>query len=107
LLREPPPLPARVDTLDELLLAVPGDLNLVADPRLGFHMYGADLCLGAAGQGATNVAIDALCLHNSRSVGLPASFAPSVNAFTAKWRQSLPVATSCVKIAADGVMHEW
>jgi SAM-dependent methyltransferase len=107
LLCEPPPLPARVDTLDELLLAVPRELQSSVDPQLGFHMYGADLCLAAQARGMANVAIDAVCLHNSRSAGLPASFAPSVAAFIAKWRHALPVATSCVKIDADGVVQEW
>src|SRR5262249_3953044 len=88
---EPPPLPASVGTLGELLLAVRRELQSSVDPQLGFHMYGADLCLTAKGLGMTNVAIDALCFHNSRSLGLPASFAPSVGAFIAKRRNALPV----------------
>ena len=41
LLREGGRLPAPVDTLDELLLAVPKDAPVRFDPQLGFHFYGA------------------------------------------------------------------
>ena len=41
LLREGGRLPAPVDTLDELLLAVPRDAPVRFDPQLGFHFYGA------------------------------------------------------------------
>src|SRR5262249_54502863 len=44
-LRGAGPLPAVVDALDELLLALPKGTLLRADPRLGFHLYGADLCV--------------------------------------------------------------
>ena len=71
LLREGPELPARVATLDELLLVVPRDTPLRFDPALGFHLYGADLCLQAAERGLAVVALGALCHHNSRSIGLP------------------------------------
>jgi len=60
LLRESEPLPAAVDTLDELLLAVSRDLPIPFDPQLGFHLYGADLCLGARQEGLAAVALDAL-----------------------------------------------
>ena len=48
MLRDGPELPARVSTLDELLLVVPRDTPLRFDPNVGFHLYGADLCLQAA-----------------------------------------------------------
>ena len=46
-LKENEPLPASVDALDELLLAVPKSTGLQFDPAMGFHFYGADLCLAA------------------------------------------------------------
>jgi hypothetical protein len=105
LLREPPALPAAVDTLDELLLALPRDTPLRFDPQLGFHFYGADCCLEGARRGLPSVAVDALCLHNSRSAGLPSAFYPSAARFAVKWRHRLPVATSCVHIDAQGCMR--
>jgi len=51
LLHDGPELPARAATLDELLLVVPRNTPLRFDPDLGFHLYGADLCLQAAERG--------------------------------------------------------
>ena len=100
LLREPPELPAAVDTLDELLLALPRDSGLRFEPSLGFHFYGADVCLQARARGLTAVALDALCLHHSRGFELPPEFEPSGRAFARKWASSLPVATSCAVVGA-------
>lgn len=102
LLCEPEPLPARVATLDELLLVLPRGTPLRFDPALGFHFYGADVALQARRRGLAVVALDALCLHNTRSVGLPPEFAPSAAAFAAKWPEELPVATACVVIDHEG-----
>jgi len=43
MLKEGPVLPAKVATLDELLLVVRRDSELRLDPALGFHLYGADI----------------------------------------------------------------
>jgi hypothetical protein len=58
-LRDGPELPARVATLDELLLVVRGDTLLRFDPALGFHLYGADICLQARERGLAVVALGA------------------------------------------------
>jgi Glycosyltransferase like family len=92
------PLPERAATLDELLLVIPRGMPLKVDPELGFHLYGADLCLQAAECGLAVVVIDAYCHHNSRSVGLPRDFFASAKAFARKWHHRLPVATPCVII---------
>jgi len=102
LLREGPELPTRVATLDELLLVVPRNTPLRFDPALGFHLYGAGICLQAAERGLAIVALGALCHHNSRSVGLPAAFFASAEVFARKWRHRLPVATPCVVIDREG-----
>ncbi len=73
-LRDGPELPAEVATLDELVLVVRRDSGLQFDPALGFHMYGADICLQARERGLACVALGAVCHHNSRSVGLPGAF---------------------------------
>jgi hypothetical protein len=101
LVKDGPELPARVATLDELLLVLPRDTPLRFDPALGFHLYGADICLRASERGLAVVAIGALCHHNSRSVGLPEAFFPSAEVFARKWARRLPVATPCVVIDRD------
>jgi len=106
-LAELPPLPARVDSLDELLLALPRRTSVRFDGGLGFHFYGSDICLQVMEQNQSAVVLDALCFHNSRSVGLPPSFFTSALVFASKWQQRLPVATSCVQIQADRSMAQW
>jgi len=105
LLRDGPELPARVATLDELLLVVPRNTPLRFDPALGFHLYGADICLQVAERGLAVVALGALCHHNSRSVGLPEAFFASAEVFARKWAHRLPVATPCVVFDRDGQIH--
>jgi SAM-dependent methyltransferase len=100
LLWEKPPLPATVDTLDELLLAVRKDSGLRFDPALGFHFYGADLCLEAQRRGLSSVVIDALCLHHSKGVELP-EFHASGRTLAQKWASALPLATSCAVVDAS------
>ncbi len=104
-LSEGPGLPAAVATLDELLLIVRRDSPLRFDPDLGFHLYGADLCLQASESGLAVVALGAPCRHNSRSVGLPEAFVASARAFARKWAHRLPVATPCVVFDRDGGLH--
>ena len=105
MLHELPKLPAKVATLDELLLFVPRNTPLRFDPELGFHLYGADLCLQAAEQGFAVVALEAPCHHNSRNIGLPEAFFKSAEIFARKWQHRLPVATPCVII--DEARRVW
>jgi Glycosyltransferase like family len=104
-LRDGPELPALAATLDELLLIVPRDTPLRFEPALGFHLYGADICLQAAELGLPVVVVDALCHHNSRSDGLPNAFDQSAQGFARKWAHRLPVATPCVIIDRSGAVH--
>jgi Glycosyltransferase like family len=100
-----PELPARVASLDELLLIVKRDSGLRIDPALGFHLYGADICLQAREPGPAVAALGALCHHNSRSIGLPEAFFRSAEVFARKWSHRLPVATPCVIIDRGGAVH--
>jgi hypothetical protein len=102
LLSEGPGLPARVSTLDELLLVLRRDTPLRFDAALGFHLYGADLCLQARERGLAVVALGAPCHHNSRSTGLPEAFLSSARVFARKWAHRLPVATPCVVFDRSG-----
>ncbi|HZW33325.1 MAG TPA: glycosyltransferase [Isosphaeraceae bacterium] len=101
LLRDGPELPAAAVTLDELLLILRRDGPLRAEPALGFHLYGADLCLQARERGLAVVVLDALCHHNSRSLALPAAFSASAEVFARKWAHRLPVATPCAVFDRD------
>ena len=104
-LREKSLLPAQVSTLDELLLIVPRDTLLRFDPTLGFHLYGADLCLQAAERGLAVVVIEAPCKHNTRHASLPRAFLKSAEVFARRWQHRLPVATPCAII--DEAAQVW
>jgi hypothetical protein len=104
-LSDGPELPAQVATLDELVLVVRRDSDLRFDPALGFHLYGADICLQAREQGLAVVALGALCHHNSANIGLPKEFYDSAAVFARKWSRWLPVATPCVIIDRRGCVH--
>ncbi len=97
-----PELPVQVATLDELLLVVRRDSGLRFDPSLGFHFYGADLCLQARERGLAVVVLAALCDHNSKTVHLPKAFFASAAVFIRNWSHRLPIATSCVLIDRFG-----
>jgi hypothetical protein len=97
-LRGPEPLPARAETLDELVLVLPRATPLRLDPALGFHFCGADLCLQARQQGLAAVAVENLCFHNQRGVDLPPDFFTSGRAFARKWSGQLPVKTTCAVV---------
>ena len=104
-LEDGPELPARVATLDGLLLVVRRDTPLRFDPALGNHFYDADLCLQAREQGLATVALGALCHHHSRHIGLGEGFHESAAVFARKWSHRLPVATSCVIVDRGGDVH--
>jgi SAM-dependent methyltransferase len=91
-------LPARVQGLDELLLAVPRTTPLRFDPSLGFHFYGTDLACQAREAGLTAVVLDAPCFHNSQVFAVPPAFHESLQVFRARWKGSLPIATPCALV---------
>jgi SAM-dependent methyltransferase len=97
-LKGPDRLPAIAETLDELVLVLPKGTPLRFDATLGFHLYGADLCLQAKERGLAVAALEALCFHNSRGVDLPADFHTSGRVFAQKWAHRLPVQTTCAVI---------
>jgi hypothetical protein len=88
-------LPDEVDTLDEMLLITRGDL--VFDEQLPQDFYGADICMQARQQGKKCYAISAYCEHNStRKMGeRTPSFFESQEKFKNKWKDFLPIATTC------------
>ena len=108
-LHEPAELPCRVDSLDELLLAVRSDAPLRADPALGFDFYATDLVLQAQQAGACAAVLDAPCEHRSdtpRDGPMPRSLVQRIKhngaVFERKWAHRLPVSTPCFEIAQPG-----
>jgi hypothetical protein len=87
-------LPAVVDGLDEILLAVRRDRGLRADPQLGFHFYGADLALSAAAAGLVNVVVDAPAFHNSLFAEVNRAFHLAREALLEKWPDVRPLYTN-------------
>ena len=108
LLREPSPLPCRVDSLDELLFAVRSDTGLTLDPDLGFDFYATDLALTAFGRGLDVAVVDACCEHWSETprTNVPRQVVDRVSAsgalFERKWAHQLPLDTPCFSIRRLG-----
>ena len=90
----PTPLPAGADGLDEIVLAVRRDTPLRFDPSLGFHLYGADLCLQTRRLGLPVAVLDAPCLHNSLFAYLPPAFHAARERLLAKWPDVRPLHSS-------------
>lgn len=88
----------QVDTLDELILITKGDL--VFDEQFEQDFYGSDICMQAKQQGKKCYVFKGFCDHNSgRKVGQRTeSFYRSQERFKEKWKQYLPIATTCALI---------
>jgi hypothetical protein len=97
----------KVHALDEPLLIVSKTTPIPFDAELGFHFYGTDICLRAAAAGLSSVVLDALCFHNSRTVGHSDSFYRTAPRFRDKWASALPFATPRVRFAKDGTISGW
>jgi len=98
-------LPARVDTLDELLLVIRKDQKLRFDERIpATHLYGADICLQASSQGLGCFAISAYCQHNSiDSNPHTPEFRLAVKYMQKKWKRRLPFVTTCAVVESKSV----
>ncbi len=106
------PLPARVETLDELCLVVPRSLPLRFDERLGgYHLYGADLCIQAVEAGYDCFAIDAPCRHDSMTRHRPPEYHAVKRRLQRKWmfrrrKVGRSVGTTCGRIRF-GILEGW
>ncbi len=97
------PLPARAQSLDELLIAVPRGSRLRLDPELGFDLYATDLVLQAESTGGCGAVIEAPCEHHS---SLPRTHIPrpilerfrkAALIFERKWSARFPIETPCIR----------
>ncbi len=92
--------PARIQTLDEIVLIMRKSSGLRFDDQLpNFHMYGTDLCMMAESEGRKNYAISAFCIHNTNpGLILGDDFYACYWHLQRKWRERLPIKTTCVRI---------
>jgi hypothetical protein len=90
--------PAPVQTLDEIVLILRKSSGLRFDESLPhFHFYGADICMAAAARGLKSYAISAFCIHNTQqNFILPKEFYESYRHVKRRWKDSLPIRTTCV-----------
>jgi hypothetical protein len=97
-------LPARVETLDEMLISFRKSSGLRFDPQLpSFFFYAVDMCLQSSSKGLHNFAVDAPCFHQAkdRNQGLPTEFFVSEEYMIRKWKKVLPVRS------LSGTMGGW
>ena len=90
------PLPARVETLDEMLISFRRSSSLRFDPVLpSFFYYAVDLCLQATSRGLHNFAVDAPCFHQAKNRNhvMPTDFYHSQEYMMRKWKGVVPVRT--------------
>jgi hypothetical protein len=92
--------PMEAISLDELLLITRRTSGLRFDDGLpGFHLYGTDICLEAAKRGMKNYIVPAFCIHNSNGLKyLPKPFWEAYLYIRNKWKEQLPIRTSCTTI---------
>ena len=89
-------LPRVVETLDELLLVTNATSPLFDTRNPTHHLFGADLCLSAWTMGLRSYVIPAFCYHNStQGARLPEDYKKSVEWIAEKWRERLPIHTTC------------
>jgi len=93
--------PAEVQTLDEIVLILRKSSGLRFDERLRhFHLYGTDICMAAGQRGLRCYAIPAFCIHNTEQLlTLPQEFYECHRQIKRKWREHLPIHTSCIRIS--------
>jgi len=104
-----PSVPQEVQTLDEIVLVIRKSSGLRFDEALShFHLYGSDICLQAAQKSMKSYAISAFCFHNTlQGYLLPQEFYDGCSYMRRKWRGSLPIQTTCVRITRFNVPIYW
>jgi hypothetical protein len=98
------PRPVPVQTLDEVVLILRKSNGLRFDEGLPhYHLYGTDICMSADREGRKCYAISAFCLHNTKKVLIfPQEFFECYKYIQEKWKDKLPIESSCIKIQKYG-----
>ncbi|WP_157052038.1 glycosyltransferase [Qipengyuania citrea] len=95
-------LPARVRSVDELLIVIRTHPGLRFDQNLpGFHLYGTDIVQTAHSLGLGAHVVHAPVIHNSRPVrSLLGAYEDAYRYMADKWASALPIVTPCAVLAA-------
>lgn len=101
------PLPARIQALDELLVAFRKSSGLRFDHALpSFFGYAPDICMEAAVRGLQNFVVDAPCIHETADRRMARrDIYPTWNYLRRKWKGRLPIHTPTGPI--DGRWEFW
>ena len=91
-------------SIDEFAVALHSEAQVKIDPRLGWHMWGTDLCLQAKqnlSQYSSSV-VDIPLFHNSTNdYALPSEFHRSVETLFAKYKNLYLINTLCGKFSTQ------
>jgi len=93
------PLPAKVDSVDELAFGFFKSEFPGTDCSLGYHLYAADIACRYKDKKMSTIVVDALCFHNSAGgFSLPDNFYNSLSHIKNNWKKYFPMATCCITI---------
>jgi hypothetical protein len=97
--------PEPVQTLDEIVLVIRKLSGLRFDDQLPhFHLYGADICMSALETARKSYAISAFCIHNTKQfLILPPEYYDCYRYFKTKWKDFLPIQTTCMRVTRFGL----
>jgi hypothetical protein len=100
-------LPARIQALDELLVAFRKSSGLRFDLRLpSFFGYAPDICMEAAVRGLQNFVVDSPCIHDTVDRKMARrDIYPTWKYLRDKWKAHLPIYTPTGPI--DGFVEYW
>jgi hypothetical protein len=95
-------LPLRIVSADELVLIVRRDAGVSFDPSLPeFHLYGTDIILEAERMGMRAYGLDMPLIHNAKAqLRLGPDYVRAYRYMVRKWRNRLPVPTTCGPLTA-------
>lgn len=95
--------PVRAVSVDELAIIVRRDSGVSFDPLLPeFHLYGADIVLEAERLGRSCYGLDLPLIHNAKAqLSLGRDYVRSYRYMVRKWRDRLPVRTTCGTISRN------
>jgi hypothetical protein len=96
-------VPVPIVSADELVLVVRRESGVSFDPLLPeFHLYGTDIILEAERQGMRSYGLDMPLIHNAKpQLRLGADYGRAFRYMVRKWRDRLPLPTTCVPLTAN------
>jgi hypothetical protein len=89
--------PVPIVSTDEMAFIIRRRAGTLFDPLLPeFHLYGTDVILTAERQGKRSYGLDMPLIHNAKAqLHLGRDYRRSYNYMVRKWRDRLPVPTTC------------